>query len=77
LNNAFKHANSTEVRIDLQCEKDKLVIEISDNGIGFDVNQQDKEHYGLENIKKRAEEFGIALNLETEMNKGTKYVLWV
>ena len=29
------------------------------------------------NIKKRAAEYGISLTLETEINKGTRYVLWV
>jgi signal transduction histidine kinase len=77
LNNGFKYANSTEVIIDLQCEEDKLLIVISDNGVGFDITQQSKEQYGLQNIKKRADEFGISLKLETEINKGTKYVLWV
>lgn len=77
LNNAFKYANATEVKIDVQCEEEKLLIAISDNGIGFDTTQQNKEQYGLQNIKKRAAEFGISLTLETEISKGAKYVLWV
>lgn len=77
LNNAFKYANATEVKIDVQCEEEKLLIAISDNGIGFDTTQQYKEQYGLQNIKKRAAEFGISLTLETEISKGAKYVLWV
>ncbi|HPD24992.1 MAG TPA: ATP-binding protein [Bacteroidia bacterium] len=77
LNNAFKYANATEVKIDLQCEEEKLFISINDNGIGFDITRQNKEQYGLQNIKKRAAEFGISLTLETEIHKGTRYVLWV
>lgn len=77
LNNAFKYANATELKIDLHCEEEKLFITIADNGIGFDTTQKNKEQYGLQNIKKRAAEFGISLTLETEINKGAKYVLWV
>jgi signal transduction histidine kinase len=77
LNNAFKYANATEVKIDLQCDEEKLFIVISDNGVGFDITQQNKEHYGLQNIKKRAIEFGISLTLQTEINKGTRYELMV
>jgi signal transduction histidine kinase len=77
LNNAFKYANATEVKIDLQCDEEKLFIVISDNGIGFDITHQNKEHYGLQNIKKRAMEFGISLKLETGINKGTRYELLV
>jgi signal transduction histidine kinase len=77
LNNAFKYANATEVKIDLQSDEEKLFIVISDNGIGFDITHQNKEHYGLQNIKKRAMEFGISLKLETAINKGTRYELLV
>lgn len=77
LNNAFKYASATEVKIDFQCEEEKLLITISDNGSGFDTTQKNKEQYGLQNIKKRATEFGVSLSLEIEINKGTKYTLLV
>jgi signal transduction histidine kinase len=77
LNNAFKYAHATELKIDLQCDEEKLFIVISDNGVGFDITQQKKEHYGLQNIKKRAMEFGISLTLQTTINKGTRYGLMV
>jgi len=77
LNNAFKYANATEVNIDLKSEEEKLTVTISDNGIGFDTTQQNNERYGLENIRKRAAEFGIAISLESEEGSGTKYVLIV
>ncbi|MBX7203787.1 MAG: hypothetical protein K1X81_00025 [Bacteroidia bacterium] len=77
LTNAFKYSNATVVKINLVCEEGKLHISISDNGIGFDITQKNKEQYGLQNIKKRAAEFGISLSLETEINKGTNYTLRV
>lgn len=77
LNNAFKYANATEVNIDLKNVEEKLTITLSDNGNGFDASQQNKERYGLENIRKRAAEFGIAISLETKEGNGTKYVLIV
>lgn len=77
LNNAFKYANATEVNIEVQCEEKKIIISIADNGVGFDAAQKNKEQYGLQNIKKRTAEFGIALTLQTELNKGTKYMLLV
>lgn len=77
LNNAYKYANATEVKIDVQCEEEKLIIVIGDNGIGFDITQQSKEQYGLQNIKKRVAEFGISLTLETEIGMGARYLLSV
>lgn len=77
LNNAFKYANAANVVIDIKSEKEKLCITISDNGVGFNTTHESKERYGLQNITKRADEFGILLTLETEINKGTKYELIV
>lgn len=77
LTNAFKYANATEVTITFLNIENKLSIKIEDNGIGFDVTKNDKERYGLQNIKKRAEEFGISLTLESEINKGTRYLILV
>lgn len=77
LNNAFKYANATEVKIDLKSAEEKLTITLADNGIGFDASQQNKASYGLENIRKRAAEFGITISLETKEGSGTKYMLIV
>lgn len=77
LNNSFKHAGAKEVKVILKSDETGLRIIICDNGIGFDTGLTAKEQYGLQNIKKRAEEFGIALTLETELKKGTCYTLTV
>lgn len=77
LNNSFKHAEASEVKMDLRCENGMLTITLSDDGIGFDVSDGKKEHYGLQNIRKRASEFGISLRLQTEAGKGTSYTLMV
>lgn len=77
LNNAFKYANATEVKIDVQCTERELLITISDNGVGFDITQHNKEKYGLQNIRKRTAEFRMTLTLESEINKGTTYKIQV
>lgn len=77
LTNAFKYANAAEVNISLNSEEGKFLIEIEDNGIGFDTTQTDKERYGLQNIKKRTAEFGISLTLKSEIGKGTQYSVLV
>lgn len=77
LNNAFKYAEATEVKIQIDCTAESLSIFISDNGKGFDTTLNKQESYGLQNIKKRAHEFGITLQLESKIDSGTKYVLIV
>lgn len=77
LNNAFKHARAKEVKVILKSDETGLRISIYDDGVGFDTGLTGKEKYGLQNIKKRAEEFGISLTLEADLNKGTCYTLVV
>lgn len=75
LNNAFKHANATEIKIQFDCNAEKFSIIIADNGIGINTSIANSDGYGLQNIKKRADEFGIKLHLQSEINKGTRYEL--
>lgn len=77
LTNAFKYADAADVMIELHNESEKLSILIYDNGIGFDPIRQDTHQYGLQNIRKRAAELDITLELEAEPGKGTKYTLTV
>lgn len=86
LTNAFKYAAATQIKIEIQCTQEKLFIAISDNGIGFNTSSAlcpehpaggEAEQYGLQNIRKRANEFGISLSLKTAISKGTAYELVV
>lgn len=56
LNNAAKYSNATEIFIGFQTAENEFVLEIKDNGIGF--NPESKNGNGLRNMKKRAEEIG-------------------
>lgn len=75
LNNAMKHANASEISIAFESDSSQLCISIQDNGIGFDVHKEYKTHYGLVNIRKRAEEFGISMTLNSESGKGSSFTL--
>lgn len=50
------------ITISSYLEKDKILLRISDNGVGFDVKEQKKGSVGLENSKKR---FEILLQAKT------------
>ncbi|WP_128545705.1 sensor histidine kinase [Larkinella soli] len=61
LHNVVKHARATEVRVLLRADPDgPFHLSISDNGHGLAWNPDDgtDHHYGLQNMKKRAEELG-------------------
>lgn len=64
LNNILKHARATVIKVSLKKETKKIVLEIQDNGIGFDVDAI-PGGMGLNGMKERAEQFGGLLTLQS------------
>ncbi len=80
LTNIHKHANATKVNLRLQFQEDKLLIEIRDNGQGFDRSQTlgsaiSVGHIGLLGMKQRAEMLGGDIKIKTGEGKGTTIIL--
>lgn len=73
LNNAVKYANPTLISVNLKIIKGQILLEIIDNGKGFDVAKTKEEpHYGLMNIQKRVNEIGGKLTIKSSIGEGTK-----
>ena len=72
LNNILKHAMATMVKVQLTNVAGKLVMEISDNGIGFDVNHKGRpDSYGLIGMKERVKLLGGNLDITSKVGEGT------
>jgi signal transduction histidine kinase len=54
INNAFKHAMATQIKVSIEESQNQLIITISDDGKGLDWNNLQKGN-GIENMQKRAE----------------------
>jgi PAS domain S-box-containing protein len=55
LTNIAKHANATEVKVHMNVNGDKLILQISDNGVGIKENYKSKQDsYGLIGMQERA-----------------------
>ena len=61
VNNSLKHANSTQINIQLVQQDDRISFTVQDDGKGFDTEKQ-KEGMGLQNIRQRVEAFKGKLN---------------
>ncbi len=73
LNNIVKYANATLVNIHLTENNDMLVLEVIDNGIGFDVEKKGRpDSYGLMGMRERAVLLDADLFVISEIGKGTK-----
>lgn len=71
IQNAKKHAEASEIILIFNETKKAIILHISDNGKGFDVNKN-KNGIGLKNLKERIEEINGLFTIESELEKGTK-----
>ena len=78
--NITKHANAQNVVISIQRQEEMMVLEIRDDGTGFDMSRIDTKTgsntgFGLFNIRERAYYFGGAFYIHSESGVGTTVVL--
>jgi len=78
MSNAARHARARRLRIELRREAGFSVLEISDDGIGFDRSAvTDPSHHGLPNMRARAEAIGGRLVIDTAPDLGTRVAVWM
>ena len=75
LNNVRKHAAAQHVTVHLQFTASTVVLEVTDDGVGFDpqaVRAEGRGGGGLRSIAERAERVGGKLTHESRPGKGTQ-----
>jgi len=76
INNILKHSKANYVKIDLALYPDDLKLNITDNGKGFDINNNDiKKRFGLKLMKDRAKTAGAFLDITSTPGAGTRIAL--
>jgi signal transduction histidine kinase len=68
--NASKHADAAAIRICIESQQDELVLEVHDDGRGFDPAGE-RIGEGLANIRDRVESLGGRLTTESAPGRGT------
>ncbi|MFC1845871.1 histidine kinase [Chloroflexota bacterium] len=76
LANIRKHANATEVKVELAFNDSGVVLNIRDNGRGFQTKVKKNEKvknagFGLVSMQERARNLGGTFEVQTEKRKGT------
>jgi len=72
LNNILKHAHASEIKVSLKKEIKKIVLEIQDNGVGFDpASVETRGGMGLNGMKERAEQINGDLQIQSKANGTT------
>lgn len=74
LNNVIKHAQTSQATVTFKRDNGRLILEITDQGIGFDPNLVGTSQgtLGLTSMRERAEMMGGVLNVETRPGEGVQ-----
>jgi len=84
-NNARKHAQAETIAVRLRpIEKEIALLEIADNGVGFDIKAMSEEYLkransslGMVNLRERAEMINGVLQMDSTPGKGTKVQVYI
>ena len=75
-NNAVKHSGGNKIFISLKTDNEKYIINVRDNGTGFDENKIEKKdcHFGLSIMKERVSLLSGKMNLDSS-EEGTSILI--
>jgi signal transduction histidine kinase len=71
LHNAVRHSGCTQMRIEITCERNDLLLCVTDDGKGFLMDRQRAHSSGLENMRKRAGRLRGKLEIHSQPGHGT------
>jgi signal transduction histidine kinase len=70
LSNALKHAQAQRVDVTLHFSPNHVHLSVKDNGLGFDPGTPKAGHYGLGNMRERANKVGAQMVIDSAPGKG-------
>jgi signal transduction histidine kinase len=71
LANVLKHADATIAQVRIERRARRVLVEIRDDGRGFDPAASHPNHYGIESMRSRAAEIGGVLTITSVPGHGT------
>jgi two-component system, NarL family, sensor histidine kinase LiaS len=72
VSNTLRHAKATLLEVLLIKRDGFIILRVTDDGMGFDVEENKAGSYGLQNMYERAIEIGGNLKIVSLKNKGTR-----
>jgi len=80
LQNVSAHSGAQQARVWLNFELQCLILQVLDDGCGFDlaaVQHNGHGHFGLLSMRERAESLGGKLLIKTQPKQGTEVQVWI
>lgn len=75
MTNCARHAQANSVRVRLERDSARTVLEVRDDGLGFDVSGTHREGIGLIGIEERVREIHGTLLVNSGIGKGTSLLV--
>jgi two-component system sensor histidine kinase UhpB len=75
MNNVAKHAEATQVWVQLSQDKDEVILSVRDNGKGITSDDLRPDAYGVLGMRERVRQLGGSLTLEQADGSGTQLTL--
>lgn len=72
LSNALRHASAKHIEVTFCRLGDDVILEVADDGCGFDPVSMAGRGNGLGNLRSRAEAMGGTLDIESAEDRGTR-----
>jgi two-component system, NarL family, sensor histidine kinase DegS len=72
LSNAAKHAGAKAIEVKLHFAPEAVHLSVGDDGKGFDLNLTRMGHYGLINMRERANKVTGSVIIDSAPGKGTR-----
>ena len=77
INNIIKHAQASNIFVELKEIDNSLCLKVGDNGIGIDLKRLSSTGQGITNIQDRVKLLNGQLAIDSDVNKGTTILVTV
>jgi len=79
VNNSLKHARASVINIQLKLTNNDLVLQVSDNGIGFDLAETNKPDrgIGIKNIESRISVIKGKIKFDVQKGRGSSFEITI
>lgn len=75
LTNISRHAQASKVSIIVQTSRESMVIQVRDNGRGFEMHSVRQDAFGLLGIKERVDMLNGYVSITSQPGEGTQLEL--
>ncbi len=75
IQNCVQYSRAKKGKVSVKVSESLILLEVSDNGTGFEFDLVGAEGHGLGKMARRAKEIGARLKVNSQPNKGTTIVI--